>query len=91
MTVWRARWRDRLSDLYLRRITPLPQRPVKKPLLVFLLLVFAPFAASAVRYLWIGDGRGNWQTADRSSAGLLPPATSHHDALIRVFAARTVR
>jgi hypothetical protein len=84
-------WRDRLSDLYLKRITPLPSAPVKKPLLVFLLLIFVPIAASAVRYFWIGDGRGNWQTADRSSAGLLPPATSHPDALIRVFAARTVR
>src|SRR4029077_10633237 len=30
-------------------------------------------------------------TADRSSAGLLPNASEHPDALIRVFAARTVR
>jgi Protein of unknown function (DUF3750) len=65
--------------------------PLKKPLLVFLFLVFAPIAASAVRYFWVGDGRGNWQTADRSSAGLLPPATAHPEAVIRVFAARTVR
>jgi hypothetical protein len=64
---------------------------LKKPLVVFLLLVFAPIAASAARYFWVGDGRGNWQTADRSSAGLLPLATAHPDALIRVFAARTVR
>jgi hypothetical protein len=42
---------------------------LKKPLIVFLLLVFVPIAASAVRYLCLGDGRGNWQTADRSSAG----------------------
>jgi hypothetical protein len=47
--------------------------PLKKPLTVFLLLVFVPIAASAARYLWLGDGRGDWQTADRSSAGLLPP------------------
>ena len=65
--------------------------PLKKPLIVFLLLLFVPLAASAVRYLCLGDGRGNWQTADRSSAGLLPPASSRSDALIRVFAARTVR
>jgi hypothetical protein len=58
---------------------------------IFLLLVFAPIAASAARYFWLGDGRGNWQTEDRSSAGLLPPATEHADALIRIFAARTVR
>jgi hypothetical protein len=60
-------------------------------LLVFLLLVFVPIAASAARYLWLGDGRGSWQSADRSSAGLLPPAASRPDAIIRVFAARTVR
>jgi Protein of unknown function (DUF3750) len=64
---------------------------LKKPLIVFLLLVFVPIAASAVRYLCLGDGRGNWQTADRSSAGLLPPASSRSDAMIRVFAARTVK
>ncbi len=64
---------------------------MKKPLIVFLLLVFAPIAASAVRYLCLGDGRGNWQTADRSSAGLLPPASSRSDAMNWVFAARTVR
>jgi hypothetical protein len=50
-----------------------------------------PIAASAARYLWLGDGRGNWQTADRSSAGFLPPAAAHPDAVVRVFAARTVR
>jgi hypothetical protein len=60
-------------------------------LLIFLLLLFGPIAASAARYFWIGDGRGNWQTADRSSAGLLPPAGGHPEAVIRVFAARTVR
>ena len=37
------------------------------------------------RIVWIGDGR-DWRTADRSSAGLLPPASAH-----LVFAARTVR
>jgi hypothetical protein len=68
-----------------------PALPLKKPLIVFLLLVFMPLAASAGRYLWLGDGRGDWQTADRSSAGLLPPASSRPDAMIRVFAARTVR
>jgi Protein of unknown function (DUF3750) len=68
-----------------------PALPLKKPLIVFLLLVFVPLAASAGRYLWLGDGRGDWQTADRSSAGLLPPASSRPDAMIRVFAARTVR
>jgi hypothetical protein len=64
---------------------------LKKPLIVLLLLIFVPIAASAARYFWLGGGRGNWQTADRSSAGLLPAATSSPDAMIRVFAARTVR
>ena len=71
--------------------TPRRTTPLKKPLLIFLFLVFAPLAASAARYFWLGDGRGNWQTADRSSAGLLPSASDHADAVIRVFGARTVR
>ncbi|MBB4421629.1 hypothetical protein GGD66_000155 [Bradyrhizobium sp. CIR48] len=60
-------------------------------MLIFFLLLFVPIGLSAARYYWLGDSRGNWQTADRSSAGLLPPASSHPDALIRVYAARTVR
>jgi uncharacterized protein DUF3750 len=64
---------------------------LKNPLLFFLLFLFVPVALSAARYFWLEDGRGNWQTADRSSAGLLPPASSNPDAVIRVFAARTVR
>ena len=35
--------------------------------------------------------RGNWQTADRSSAGLLPLPSQHPEAVIRVYGARTVR
>ena len=58
---------------------------------LLLMLVVVPIAASAARYLWLGDGRGNWQTADRSSVGLLPPAAANPDAMVRVFAARTVR
>ncbi|KJC46687.1 hypothetical protein UP09_11695 [Bradyrhizobium sp. LTSP885] len=60
-------------------------------MIAFLLLVFVPIGISAGRYYWFADTRGSWQTADRSSAGLLPPASSHPEALIRVFAARTVR
>jgi len=63
---------------------------VKRPVLIFLLLIIAPIAVSAANYLR-GDRRGNWQTADRSSAGLLPKASDHPDAMIRIFAARTVR
>jgi hypothetical protein len=59
--------------------------------IIFLLLIFAPISVSAARYFLSGDGRANWQTADRSSAGMLPPPAAHPEALIRVFAARTVR
>ena len=65
--------------------------PLRKPVIIFLLLVFVPIGVSAARYLWVGDGRSNWQTADRSSVGLLPAPALHADAVIRVFAARTVR
>jgi hypothetical protein len=63
---------------------------VKRYLLIFLLLIIAPVIVSAVNYV-LGDRRGNWQTADRSSAGLLPSASEHPEAIVRVYAARTVR
>ncbi|MGJ4881698.1 DUF3750 domain-containing protein [Bradyrhizobium sp. HKCCYLRH1065] len=59
-------------------------------MLAFLLLIFVPISLSAANYLR-GDRRGSWQTADRSSAGLLPSPAQHADAMVRVFAARTVR
>jgi hypothetical protein len=59
-------------------------------MLIFALLILVPVTLSCIRYL-LGDRRGNWQTADRSSAGLLPEASEHPDAVIRVYAARTVR
>ena len=59
-------------------------------MIAFLLLILVPIGVSATSY-WFGDRQGNWQTADRSSAGLLPTASSHPDALIRIYAARTVR
>jgi len=58
--------------------------------IIFLLLMFVPIGASAANYWFAGRG-ANWQTADRSSAGLLPAASGHPDALIRVYGARTVR
>jgi hypothetical protein len=85
----RLPWRKRGGELYLER-TPAAS-PLKKLLIIFLLLIFVPIAASAARYFSLGDGRGNWQTADRSSAGLLPLAAAHPEAVIRVYAARTVR
>jgi len=64
---------------------------LRKLVIIFLLLIVVPIGASAARYFWLGDSRGNWQTADRSSAGLLPSPAAHPEALIRVYAARTVR
>src|SRR3954451_5761246 len=63
---------------------------VRRFVLVLLLLLAVPVSLSAVKY-WFGDRSVNWQTADRSSAGLLPPPAAHPDALVRIFAARTVR
>lgn len=59
-------------------------------MIILLLLLVAPIAVSATRYFF-GDRPGNWQTADRSSAGLLPAAADHRDAVVRIYAARTVR
>jgi hypothetical protein len=55
-----------------------------------LLLIIGPVVLSAAAYL-LGERRDNWQTADRSSAGLLPKPSQHPEAVIRVYAARTVR
>ena len=55
--------------------------------LIFLLLTIVPISIAALRYRL--TGRPAWRDADRSSAGLLPPA-SHPDALVRIFAARTI-
>ena len=64
---------------------------LRKVLLTLMLLLFVPIATSAARYLLRDGGHGNWQTADRSTAGILPTPNEHSQALIRVFAARTVR
>jgi hypothetical protein len=64
---------------------------LRKLVTLFLLLIFVPIGLSAARYYWADDRRGNWQSADRSSAGLLPSPSGHPGALIRVYAARTVR
>ena len=48
-----------------------------------------PLALSALRYR--AGGVADWQGADRSSAGLLPPAPQKPEAVVRVFAAQTVR
>jgi hypothetical protein len=58
--------------------------------LILILLIALPVALAGIGFL-LGDRQGNWRTADRSSAGLLPDASQHADAVIRVYAARTVR
>jgi hypothetical protein len=63
---------------------------VRKFVIVLLALLVVPIVVSAARY-WMGDRSVDWQSADRSSAGLLPPPAAHPEALVRVFAARTVR
>jgi hypothetical protein len=55
----------------------------------FLLLFFAPAAVRAVLY-WRSPPF-DWRAADRQSTGLLPPAARNPEAVVRVFAARTVR
>lgn len=59
-------------------------------MIAVLLLLVAPIGVSAAKY-WLGDRSVDWQSADRSSVGLLVPAAAHPDALVRIFAARTVR
>jgi hypothetical protein len=63
---------------------------LKLTLLLFLLLFVLPLGISASLYEATGVGSG-WRTADRSSAGLLPPVGQNHGAVVRIFAARTVR
>ena len=59
-------------------------------MIIFLVLLVAPITISATKYL-LGDRSVDWQIADRSSAGLLPVAAEHPEAVVRVYAARTVR
>ncbi len=63
---------------------------MKKSVVILVLLIVVPLAFSTGAYL-LGDRRVDWQTADRSSAGLLPKASEHPAAVVRVYAARTVR
>src|SRR5438876_12394697 len=58
--------------------------------LAFISLFLVRIAVSAVLYA-VGGRVGNWRTADRSSAGLLPPVGADQGAVVRIFSARTVR
>lgn len=57
--------------------------------LLFVLFYLLPLGVSALLYRLDGSGAG-WRTADRSSIGHLPPA-HEAGAVVRVFAAQTVR
>lgn len=58
--------------------------------LAFLLLFLLPIGWSAGHYA-AGDQGPDWSPGGRSSAGLLAPAEAMPEAVIRVYAARTVR
>jgi hypothetical protein len=60
----------------------------KLGLFLFAIAFLAPLGASAIRYNM--EAARDWRQADRSSAGLLPPV-GQRAAVVRVFAARTVR
>lgn len=56
----------------------------------FSLLFLAPIAAAAALY-WADGASDDWRSASRASAGLLPEPAAAPQAMVRVFAARTVR
>jgi hypothetical protein len=62
----------------------------KLALLLFSLFYLLPLGVAALLHLRTGVG-ADWWSADRSSAGHLPPAALNSDAVVRVFAAPTVR
>jgi hypothetical protein len=63
---------------------------VKRVLILFGLFYLAPLAVSAALYQSHGVGAA-WSRADRSSIGVLPAPAEHAPAVVRVFAAPTVR
>jgi len=65
-------------------------RGLRLGLVLFVLFYLAPLGLSALRHPFVGVGADWWQ-ADRGSIGHLPPAATHRPAVVRVFAAPTVR
>ena len=61
---------------------------LNKLLLAFVLLVATPLALHGAVY-WSEPQAHNWSAADWSSAGLLPPAREHREAVVRIYSART--
>lgn len=58
--------------------------------ILFVVFYLLPIAISAALYYFQAAHR-DWRSADRSSAKLLPPASTSPDAVVRIFSARTVR
>jgi hypothetical protein len=63
---------------------------LKLTLSLFALLFLLPLGIATLLYQRTGIG-ADWWSADRSSIGHLPPATQAPEAVVRVFAAPTVR
>ncbi|MET1027266.1 MAG: DUF3750 domain-containing protein [Dongiaceae bacterium] len=59
--------------------------------IAFLSVFLLPICVAAGLHFADGSVGRDWRDADRSSAGLLPPATANQPAVIRIFGARTVR
>jgi hypothetical protein len=61
-------------------------------MLLLLFIVLFPLPIALATALHFSRGRiVDWRNADRSSAGLLPPALPQTPAVVRIFSARTVR
>jgi hypothetical protein len=60
-------------------------------LLAFLLVFVLPLATHAAWWMNRGDLAPSWSRADWSSTRLLPEASAHPEAVIRIYAARTGR
>jgi hypothetical protein len=65
-------------------------RMAKRVSIAFLVLYLLPIGVAAGLYQVNGAG-ADWWRADRSSIGYLPPPATHQPAVVRVFAAPTVR
>ena len=63
---------------------------LKLLLVLFCVFFLLPLAVSALLHVSRTTGT-DWRSADRSSAGLLPPPAQAQQAMVRVFAAPTVR
>jgi hypothetical protein len=59
-------------------------------LLLFAFLFLLPLAVATILH-FANDRIVDWRNADKSSAGLLPPALPQTPAVVRIFSARTVR